>query len=239
MMLSERAMLIVSQLYLMVLSLVLSIAPRYYLIVFIAYFAVIIGLSSYVGRARFKAKYRPEEIKQSRVLLREEKAFELAMQDEELVGIFAKQTKSMLFMFLMFPIYIVLFRTVTANFPQWSESLANTLNGNKLLAGFIIWLVTFEIMYSISLLSRKLILRERVQIPTIPRSYEITAKGIILKGGFGRTIGFPLPDETKLNVNEARGYVEIVFPKGNPIRLYTKKPRRVYELLEKYALRSE
>ncbi len=238
-MLSERAMLVVSQLYLMVLSLVLSIAPKYYLIVFIAYFAVIIGLSSYVGRARFKAKYSPDEIKQSRVLLREEKAFELAMQDEELVGIFAKQTRSMLFMFLMFPVYIVLFRAVTANFPQWSDSLANILNGSKLLAGFIIWLATFEVMYIISLLSRKIVLRERVQIPTIPRAYEITMKGIILKGGFGKTIGFPLPEETKLSINEARGYVEIVFPKGNPIRLYTKKPKRVYELLEKYALKSK
>jgi uncharacterized membrane protein len=238
-------MLLVSQAYLIVLAAVLAMAPRYYLIVFFVYFAIIMLVSAYWGRRRVKgSRVSREEIESARQLFVERNAFDVAAMDDELMHIYGKQLKGLLLSFLLLPVYWAIFEAARRLQPSFEEFMAGYGLGGK-GAGFLLWLITFEVMFLLSFVVRKFTvgsffsMSPSQQPPMVPASYIVTDKGIIIKGAMGSVIGFPLPEGTKVRVDEKRGFVEIVFRSGGKIRLYSKRARRLYELIVRFGKPSE
>lgn len=235
-MLSERMMLVIGQVYLAILSLVLAIAPKYYTFVFIIYFVAIMALGMYSARSSGGRSVPREEIERARTLLKEDKAFELAMEDEELVKQYAGQAKTMLVMLMLFPVYILLFKSASMYHDEIIARL-ESMGISSTMAGFIFWLLVFETMFAISQLTRRIVARGgRGQPPLVPHGFRVTEKGIVVKGSFGQVIGFPLPEGSEVRLDEAKNYVEIKYPRGNRVRLYTRKARKLYEYIRRYGL---
>jgi uncharacterized membrane protein len=227
-------MLVIGQLYLILLALVLAAAPQYYLYVFILYFVAIMGFSTIVSRRRFKTSIPIEEIERSRTLLKEDKAFEIAMEDEELLKLLGGQMRTLLLTLAFLPLYYVIFRFVRANHDMLAESIASLLGTSTTVGAFLVWLGAFEVMYVVSFASRRLLMRGQVSIPVVPRSFTVTQKGILIRGGMGQAISFPLEESTKVEYDDKRRYVEISTASGARIRLYTKNLKKLLEAIEKY-----
>lgn len=234
-MLSERAMMLIGQLYLAVLSLVIAIAPHYYWLVFIVYIVAMMALGMYSARG-VSGKVSREEVVKARTLMKEDKAFEIAMEDEDLIRLYAGQAKSMMIMLLLLPIYYILFRAAAAYHDEVVANL-NSIGIHGVLAGFVFWLLVFEAMFLLSQASRKLMVGGGVkQPPLVPHGFRVTEKGIVMKGSMGQVIGFPLPEGSEVKLNESKNYVEIRYPKGSRVRLYTRKARKLYEYIVRYGL---
>jgi len=238
-------MLLLSQAYLIVLAAVLAVAPRYYLIVFFVYFAAILLVSAYFSRRSIRgAKVSREEVESARQLFVERNALDVAAEDDELVRIYGRQLKGMLLSFALLPLYWVIFEAARRLQPSFESLLAEYGVGGK-LAGFILWVATFEVMFLLSFVVRRFTVggfftaSPTQQPPMVPASYVVTDKGILVKGAMGSIIGFPLPEGTKVRVDERRGFVEIVFKSGSRIRLYTRRARRLYELIVRFGRPSE
>ncbi len=237
---NERMMMLLGQLFMVVLALVLAVAPRLYLVAIIAYFALIFGISFHKSRRAGGARVTREEIERARTLLKEDKSFELALNDEEYVNAMSRQAKAMLVPLLLLPIYIVIFREAAVLQPSVSELLSKHLGiSDERVAAFIVWLIVFEVLFLLNQAVRLFTTGRGQQLaPMVPAGFKITDKGIVIKGGLGQVIGFPLPEGTEVRLNEQAGYVEIRLPRSSqPLRLYTRKARRLYDIIVRYGLR--
>ncbi len=237
---SERTMVLMGQVFMIVLAAVLAVAPHLYMIAVILYFALIMGLSMYMARRRAAGGVPREEVLKARTLLKEDKAFELALADEEYVQAMSRQAKAMLYPLLLFPLYIIIFRAAYVLQRPAEAAFASIGVVDKRVAAFFVWLLVFEAMFALNLVVRKLTSgKGSVMAPFVPAGYRVTSKGIVLKGGFGQVIGFPLPKGSKVRLNAERNYVEIEMPKSGKIRLYSKKAKRLYEIISRYGLPEE
>jgi uncharacterized membrane protein len=239
--LSQRTMMIISQLYIIILAYAFAAFPRYVWLLFLIYLGLMIGLSTYSARSSGGVSVSRQEIERARQLLREENALQLAMEDEELLDLYSKQMKASMISFAIVLLYLPLFWIIRGNYQSLVDGLRKLGVSSEVTAGFIIWLSVFEAMTILNfLVQRRLGLRAGKSIaPMVPKGFIVTDKGIMLKGSLGKVIGFPLPEGTKVTLNEERNYVEIEEPKGGKIRLYTMKARRLYEIITRYGLRKE
>jgi len=237
---NERMMLLLGQLFMVVLALVLAVAPRLYLVAIIVYFALIFGISFHRSRRAGGARVAREEVERARTLLKEDKSFELAINDEEYVKAMSRQAKAMLIPLLLLPVYIVIFREAAMLQPRVSEILSRHLGiSDERAAAFIVWLLVFETLFLLNQAVRLFTAgRGQAVAPMVPAGFRVTDKGIVIKGGLGQVIGFPLPEGTEVKLNEQAGYVEIRLPRSpQPLRLYTRKARRLYDIITRYGLR--
>lgn len=231
---------LISQAYLLVLAAVLAAAPRYYLLVFLIYLAIVFGFSMYASRRSLRgAKVSREEIEASRQLFAEKNALDLAATDDELFKLYSKQVKGMILYIALLPLYWAIFETARRLMPSFEATLS-AYGLSTVAARFILWVAAFEAMFAISMLTRKLTVggffttSPAQQPPTVPASYIVTEKGILVRGAIGNVIGFPLPEGTEVILNEQKNYVEIRFKNGGRLRLYTKRPRRLYEIIQRF-----
>ncbi len=239
-MLSRRTMMLISQVYIVVLAYAFVAFPRYVWLLFLIYLGLMMGLSAYSARGGGGAGVTRADIERARQLLREENALQLAMEDEELLALYSKQMKASMMSFAVLFLYIPLFYAVRYYYRSLVDLLKNLGAPSDTVAGFIIWLGLFEIMTIVSfIIQRRGGLGDKPIAPMVPKGFVVTDKGILLKGSLGRIIGFPLPEGTRVELNESKGYVEIVEPKGARIRLYTMKAKRLYEIIQRYGLRGE
>ncbi len=78
---------------------------------------------------------------------------------------------------------------------------------------------------------------------TVPSSYMVTDKGIVVKGIITtKAIKFPLPSDVAVNMNKDRRFVEIVRDGKRTVtrlRLYTKNPEKLYDVLRRVAFPQE
>jgi len=73
----------------------------------------------------------------------------------------------------------------------------------------------------------------------MPGKYIVTDKGIASTGFGGIAIQFPLPEDVEISINTRRKYVELKLGKGQRIRLYTKNPQRLYDLINSLSKRAK
>ncbi len=230
-------MVVIGQLLMVILALALAYAPQYYMFIIILYFVGIFGFSMYKSR-RAGSRVSREEIESARTLFKEDKALDLAVEDEDYVRILSKQWKTLIFSFLLFPVYIIIFNIARNAQQSFNEFLASLGLSSEKLAAFILWVIVFEIFFIMNHGVRRVLMGGKsISVPLVPPAYRVTEKGVITKGGFGPTIGFPLPEGSTVELNNERGYVEIRLPKGGTIRLYSKRASRLYEIIQRYGLR--
>lgn len=237
-MLSEKGMLLLGQVFMVVLAFVLAVAPNLYMFAILAYFALIFGFSIYRSRSGSRSGVSREEIEKSPTLLREDKAFELAMGDEHYIKEVSGQAKTMLVSFALFPVYWIIFRAAYAVKPQAVQFFARHGITDERIVMFIVWVAVFELMFLLNQALRRVMGGSLQAAPMVPSGFRVTRKGIVLKGGLGQVIGFPLPSGSEVELNESRGFVEIRMPKGPRLRLYTRKARKLYDIITRYGLQA-
>ena len=238
-MMDQRTMIIIGQLFMIALAAILALAPQLYTVAIILYFAGIFGFSIYRSRKGAGQGVSREEVERARTLFREEKAMDLAAQDDDYLREVSKQVKSMFIPLLLFPVYIAIFKAVPSLEPSFAEHLRSLGINDVRVARLILWIAAFEAMFLLNQAVRIVAGGSSKPAPLVPPAYRVTEKGIVIKGGLGSVIGFPLPEDAQVRVDESKKYVEIEMRRGIRYRFYTTKPRRLYDLLMRYAFAKE
>ena len=236
-----KSRMLISQGYMILYSLLAAILGRgkytFAIILLLIIFMSI--LQSRRGKGPLGTGKAPaEEILEGRRLYSEEKIRDIQMKDEKLVEDLQEQSKFSIYTsmgsFLSIGYFIALWPKVADLYNYFKGYV-----GQDKLAHFLAFLIFFEGVFLINQLSMLYAMRKvgRVVMVNIPQSYIITDRGIVFKGIIGKSgVRFPLPSSLDLRVNPKRGFVEIVNTgkrSVTKIRLYSRNPRRVYEILKR------
>ncbi len=223
---------IVGQIFILLLAFVLTYYPSLYLPAILAYIGVLIAIQMIASRVTGGSK---PEVLESKVLYKEEVDQEILLKDERLVEEYTRVIKatmlpSILTMVIAFAAFFLL--------PHILEPRYTLLFKDKMLARFATWITVFETIFGVSWALRLAAGAARVEPIAVARSFEIREKGVVIKTGPVPTvISFPLKDY-EVSINEERGFVELRSKKSRSrIRLYTRRPVRVYELLKRLGFR--
>ena len=228
--------LLVSQAAILLLSYVLAYYPNLYFTAVIAYMAILFG-AQYLLQRRSSGR-NLEEVLSSRILHREDNVQDYILGDEKLAEEYARIVKTLFAPNLLtIPLVIALFMVLPGLYSQLLEEL----HAPQHLLSFLKWLLVFETISAVSLSLRLLAQRKHGKpvMLNVPTSYEVREKGLVLKTGLRPTvIPFPLDNERyEVRLVEERGFVEIVDRKSRAhIRLYSGRPRRVYDLIRRLGL---
>ncbi len=225
--------LLLSQVAILLLSFILAYYPGFYLAAILAYIAVLVG-GQYIAQRRSGAR-ETSRVLSSRTLYSERNIQEVMMSDEELAEEYARIVKT-LFLPTMatIPLAIILFMLL----PGLYDHLLSLAGAPETLHNFLKWLLVFETISLLSISVRLAAQRKhgQPQVLSIPTSYEVREEGLVLNTGLRPlVIPFPLDAERyELRIDENRRFVELVDRKsGARIRLYSTRPRRVYELIRR------
>ncbi len=224
----EVKQLLMMQVFAVVIALILAYGGAWkgmlFTLLFIVYFAGMIGFSLLMARRRGSPV---QELEDARVLFREDNAREVMVQDEGLAEEFSAHTKMFLKSFAGFGAAMVIYWLGGMFYQRGVEALASTLGGH--LAGFVYWLIVLEVAYVAAYGLGMRMSMSKTAFPVTPASYTVTEKGIAVKGLGGFAIKFPL-EGYEVILEERRGFVEI---KGEKVRLrlYTRNPRKLYDLI--------
>jgi len=220
--------LLMTQIFAVVVALILAYGGAMRGILFTLLFVVYFAGMMVVGLLMARRRGRPvSELADAKVLFKEENAREVMIQDEGLAEEFSAHTKMFLRSFLGFGVAMVVYWIGGMLYQRGYEALSSILGGH--LAGFIYWLIVLEIAYVAAYGLGMRMSMSRTAFPVTPAKYMVTEKGIAVTGLGGFAIKFPL-EGYEVILEEKRGFVEI---KGEKVRLrlYTKNPRKLYDLI--------
>lgn len=236
----SRRGLILNQLYSQVVIIILSVINTYYpeylsytFIVFIVLFFVWTILRT---RPRFSGipPSQLKEIKESGKIHGEEasEVMRVMSLDTQLIQEIKPLTKFS-FLIILITVFMMAWYYIYFNF-------ANDLTQNPSLTEtqkFIIFLTGYEVpivIMAVILFNQNRFLRE---FPQIPRYYTLFEKGLIGQNVFMK---FPLQDHD-IRLDSKRGFVEIIdnAKGGMRIRLYSSKPKELFELIKNHAFKKE
>ena len=226
-----------SQAFIVFASFILAYYPSLYIPAIIA-FMVLMGLVMYKSQSTRVPRGKVEEVLSSRLLYAEGNLEKIMAEDEKLVEEYTRIMRATTLPLLAtFPILIGLFFVLPGVYSRLVSALG--LTGAE--ARFAQWLLVFETLSLLSIGLRALMTRgyRDIHMLMIAREFEVREKGLVLHAGFRPTIiPFPLDERYKVNLDEDRRFVELVEEKRRMrIRLYTSRPRRVYELIRRLGLR--
>jgi len=219
--------LILSQVFAIIFSLVVTFVPQYFWLLVIAFMLIIPFTMGYsMIKTRISGKYK--EIISARKLLEEKGALEIAMRDPKLQGELTKQFKSMFYSFACLPAIIVI-SILYNNYVRQPY-----FSGEDPIIRFIGALIMYELFIITGRVVQYFTLRKSSYTLIIPNQYIVTTKGII---GKGVTVPFPI-NEYEVEVNYRRKFIQFIpkKPKGvKPIiRLYTRDVFRLQNIVENY-----
>ncbi len=227
----QLRLLVASQASIALFALVLTYAPHLYLVVILAYILGMAWLTA-VAQRRFGRGAKLDDVLSARRLFEESRAMDVAVQDEELARELSGQLRLLASSLVGLGAAIAAFAAISAVRDQLVAVLAG-FTGSEGLARFLYWVLVFEVLFGVSRLAVKLAggRRQQSQPPFIPSRYVVTEKGIAVPGVLGVAVAFPLPEGYSVRVDERRRFVEIADGRGRRLRLYTRNPRRLYELI--------
>lgn len=238
--LGKRAL--ITQLYLVAYSAVAAIVGRGKLLwlVILLFIVVMVVFQSRTSKGPLgHARAKPEDLLASRKLYEEDNLREVQMKDEGLLHELQEQSRVSMYMSVSMIIALAYFFLLWNRIPAIEEYLESHYGLSGRLGLFIAFLLYFEGYFIITQAATVLALRKAGKIPVInmPQKFTITEKGIVLHGVVGKSaVPFPLPEDAKLRVDEKRRFVEIVREGRRSVtklRLYTRRPRRVYDLISR------
>lgn len=189
-------------------------------------------------------KVKPEELLKGRKLYEESNSRELQTKDTEIMKDMQEQSKFTMYTSLGMLVAMLYFFLLWGYVDELYSVIAASLGPGK-LSEFIAFLIYFEGLFIINQAVYIWALRKvgKVTMVQAPPGFTVTDKGIVLKGIVGSTtVTFPLPEDVEVNVNEKRRFVELVKTSKRTIlklRLYTKNPKRLAEVIKRYGFRGE
>lgn len=240
-----KSRVLIGQLSIILYSVAAAILGRNYK-AFILVFILIIIITLIQNRSGKnplgQEKVKPEELLKGRKLYEEEKARELQTKDTEIMKDMQEQSKFTMYTSMGMMIAMLYFFLLWGYVDHLYEYIALRVGEGK-LAEFLAFLIYFEGLFVINQGVYVWALRKvgKVTMLQSPPGFTVTDKGIVLKGLIGKTtITFPLPDDVEININEKRKFVEIVKHSKRTVlklRLYTRNPKRLAEVIKRYGIR--
>ena len=195
---------------------------------------VIMGIVLYRGQSSRVPREKINEVLSSRLLYSEGQIEKIMAEDRGLVEEYSKLMKATTIPLLVtFPLAIGLFIIL----PGLYTGLVKTLGLQGPFARMIEWLLVFETISGVTFGLRALMARRHkiTHMLMIARKFEIYEKGLVVHAGLRpMVIPFPLDNGYRVVLDEDRRFVELVEDRRKMrIRLYTSRPRRVYELIRR------
>ncbi|MEM1774552.1 MAG: DUF2208 family protein [Acidilobaceae archaeon] len=210
---------------------------------------VLIIITSYI-QGKFLSKgplggssVKVEEVMSAKRLYEEKNLREIQMKDEGLLRDMQPQFRYMMLLNLGLLVGLLYF------FLAWGRigdlhSIFYSFTGNEKIASFLAFLIYMEGFFIINQASMILALKRvgKVLFIVYPNEYIVTVKGIVYKGLLSNTaIGFPLPQNVNAILDTNRGFVDLVNEGKRTtsiIRLYSRNPKRVYEIIKKHGFKT-
>ncbi|QKQ99824.1 DUF2208 domain-containing protein [Metallosphaera tengchongensis] len=224
---------LISQTYLVVISIVLGFYPKYFLIAFITYFIVMMGITfsmTYKSNPMLRDRKLMVEVANSNTLYEEKNANDLITKDEDYQREymqFAKKNMTMLFSYL---IYIVVLFFVYGYISKFASAQTDPYYRLG------VYLVYFEIIYLFGFFVYRRLFKPSMMSTMAPLSYKVTEKGIIGSGGMSVFLHAKHLLNSNLIVNKEKRYVEIDSVEAKypyKIRLYAKDLDKLLDMLER------
>lgn len=208
--------------------------PQHFFYFIIGYFIVIMGIMAFQSRkAISKIKTAKEAVSKGRRLYKAKltEVNQLMMKDAKLKEDLKAQFSILMFMFL--PILIIFMV-----FGPLKDLILGSNPEPGALQTFIGYVILYESLFVISYSTRIASLinvkRKGFSMLQVPSEYIVTEKGIV---GGNFAVEFPVKAK-RFSYNEERSFVEFDMASVQAsmggvtrVRLYTKKPRELYELL--------
>jgi uncharacterized membrane protein len=189
-------------------------------------------------------KVRVEDVASARKLVEERDLRELQAKDEGLIRDMEAQIKFTTILMLSTLVGLVYFFIAWRYVPSLYELLKGYVGGD-FLAHMLAFLLYLEGFFIISQVSIEIALRRvgRITVITMPNEYIVTTKGIVYRGFLSSTaLAFPLNPHVTIRLDEKRGFVDIVSEgkvSSTVLRLYSRDPRRLYEIIRRYGVQRE
>lgn len=225
---------LLSQVMMILFSLVLSYFPKYFIEFYILYIIVYLGITSIImmrSNPLLRERRSLSEISSARTLYDEKKASELINKDEqylkETTEVMKKNLSSLGLMFLYLIILIILYNYVILRFVT---SITDTL------FRFGFYVLYFELLYAVSFVLNRRVLKFQTNIPIAPMSYKITEKGVIATDKSGIFLPSKYLVDAEIFPNRDMKYVEIKSTTSKfpfHIRLYSYDIDKIIELLDR------
>lgn len=226
--------ILLSQVMMILFSLVLSFFPKYFIEFYILYIIVYLGITSVIvmrSNPLLRERRSLGEITAARTLYEEKKATDLINKDEdylkETTEVMKKNMSSLGIMFLYLIILIILYNYVIIKFVT---SISDTLYR------FGFYVLYFELLYGVSFLINRRVLRFQTNIPMAPTSYKITEKGVIATDRSGLFLPAKYLLNAQISPNRDKKYVEIKSSDSKfpfHVRLYSPDIDKITELIER------
>ncbi len=233
--------ILLSQAMIIVFAVVAGLYRQYYIYVILAYFAILPILISRQGRKRIgDTKVSLEDLEDARKLWEEKNAMDLVAKDTEYMEEISKQMKSTTYTMISFPVIIAYFYIYRYALSSYVRGLVENPSAGAFLDFLIMFEGSFLISQAFMLYFRRKAAKITPEFIMVPKSYTVTTKGIFSRS-FGSSFAFTFPlKNVEINLNERRGFVELVFSQESKpqatktkIRLYSRNPRRLYEILKR------
>jgi len=236
------------QFYIIVYSLIaawLGIGLRTFLIIML-----LIVVTTYIQNRLFSrnpmssVKVRVEDVAGARKLVEERDLRELQSKDEGLIRDMEAQIKFTTILMLSTLVGLAYFFIAWPYVPSLYELLKGYV-GSDFLANMLAFLLYLEGFFIISQVSMEIALRRvgRITVISMPNEYIVTTKGIVYRGFLSSTaLAFPLNPQVTIRLDEKRGFVDIVSEgkvSSTVLRLYSRDPRRLYEIIRRYGVQRE
>ncbi len=234
-----------SQISIIVFSLAAAFFRQYYSYIILLFFIIYFVAMAKLNKAKAsKGKVSVEDLQKAKKFIEEKNAREIMMEDKEISKDMADQMNTMKTMMLPSLIVMIYFFTLWKYVPSIGDTLSSYVSDHS-IAFFLAFLLYFEGSFIISWVGRIALIRRAGHLVTInmPTSYTVTDKGILVGGIIGQQpIPFPLNDDVEVNYSEKRRFVEVVQRQGRNViktRFYTKNPKRLYEIIQRYGLKKD
>jgi len=223
-----KKMFVIQQLSTFLIATIMVFGGPYRWIFFILYFIAISWASLMLTKKR---GVKPDEILAGRILYEEKNTREVMVRDEKLIEEMRVQGKMLTLTFATFGIAIMIFWIAGYFHSNFTAFVRATISNDIYFAEFLYWVVVLEIIGIVNLALRKVMMPKQ-QLPLMPSRYIVTDRGIVIPGITGFALKFPLKGYS-IKLDEKRSFVEIE-GKGLRLRLYTSRPRRLYDIITRF-----
>ncbi len=222
---SKLQMILISQISIVIMSLISAFFREYFTIAIIIYTFVIMGITSYSTMR--KAKPRPEDLKVH--LFKENNAMKIALADKLLNKELMKQMKGTMLMFVTLPIAFVVFPLYINYLSPIVQGILSDKISDPILISFLNFFIMYEFVFSIITVVRVAVISKYTyENIMLPQQYTVYKTGVLSEN----RMFIRFEEGHCFKYNPKRRFIEIVNPntKGFRLRLYTE---RVSELKDK------
>ncbi len=224
---------LLSQVYLIVISVVLTYYPQYFIEAIITYFIVMMGVMFYSmskSNPMFRDRKLLYEINNSRLLYEEKNASELINKDKEYTEEYTKYAKKSFSMLGIYLVYMIVLYFLYTYISKIALSQASSFDR------LLVYLIYFEVIYLFAFFVFRKIVKPAMLNIMAPFSYKITEKGIVGSGGMSTFLHARHLLDANISVNREKHYVEIDSAQAKlpyKLRLYSSDVDKVVDYIER------